>query len=74
MDLKALTDDTSEFLVTPKTAIRMTNTSQSQVLLIYTVLPISDKKSWFVSQEEWAANSEVPFADDESVAKKARAD
>lgn len=61
-ELKALTDNNSEFLVTPKTTVRMTNTSDSQVLLIYTVLPISDKKSWFVSIEDWAASSEAPFA------------
>eukprot|EP00927_Polykrikos_kofoidii_P048746 TRINITY_DN42960_c0_g1_i1.p1 TRINITY_DN42960_c0_g1~~TRINITY_DN42960_c0_g1_i1.p1 ORF type:complete len:572 (-),score=78.25 TRINITY_DN42960_c0_g1_i1:112-1827(-) len=53
LDLMALTSKHSEFLVTPQTAVRITNTSKSRALLIYTVLPISDKQSWFVAPEDW---------------------
>jgi len=52
IEIQALSTNNSEFLVTPGTTIRMTNTS-SVVLLIYTVLPISSTESWFVSPEDW---------------------
>merc|ERR1712139_245949 len=48
-EVQALTTNNSEFLVTPKTTIRLTNTSATHTLFIYTVLPISTKQSWFVS-------------------------
>jgi hypothetical protein len=52
IEVAALTTNNSEYLVTPTTTVRMTNTSRSRVLLIYTVLPIS-KESWYVSPEDW---------------------
>jgi D-beta-D-heptose 7-phosphate kinase/D-beta-D-heptose 1-phosphate adenosyltransferase len=53
LQLQALTSNNSEFLVTPGTTVRLTNTSTSHVLLIYTVLPISATESWFVSPKDW---------------------
>lgn len=53
LDVAALTTNSSEFLVTPHTAVKMTNTSRSRTLFIYTVLPISQTESYFVSPEEW---------------------
>lgn len=52
IEIQALSTDNSEFLVTPGTAIEMTNTSTSHVLLIYTVLPIGTE-TFFVSPEDW---------------------
>jgi len=52
IDLQALSTNNSEFLVTPMTTIRMTNTSTSHVLLIYTVLPISTQ-TYFVAPKDW---------------------
>lgn len=51
--VEALTDKSSEFLVTPRTAVRMANTSATDTLYIYTVLPISATKSYFVAPEDW---------------------
>lgn len=51
--LEALTDANSEFLVTPRTRVRITNTHASQTLFVYTVLPISTTESWFVSPQDW---------------------
>jgi len=53
LEVAALTTNNSEFLVTPKTTMRITNTSESQVLLIYTVLPISATESYYVSPQDW---------------------
>lgn len=53
IEVAALTTNNSEYLVTPCTTVRMTNTSRSRVLFIYTVLPISATESYFVSPAEW---------------------
>lgn len=53
VNLQALTSNNSEFLVTPGTTVKMTNTSKNQVLLIYTVLPISTTENFFVSPKDW---------------------
>jgi len=53
IEVAALTTNNSEYLVTPQTAVRMTNTTKNRVLLIYTVLPISSTESWYVSPENW---------------------
>lgn len=53
IEVAALTTNNSEFLVTPNTTVRITNTSRSRILLIYTVLPISSSESWYVSPEDW---------------------
>eukprot|EP00929_Paragymnodinium_shiwhaense_P003887 TRINITY_DN10459_c0_g1_i1.p1 TRINITY_DN10459_c0_g1~~TRINITY_DN10459_c0_g1_i1.p1 ORF type:complete len:446 (-),score=102.95 TRINITY_DN10459_c0_g1_i1:183-1520(-) len=53
LDLEALHATQSEFLVTPHTSVKLTNTSETAILYIYTVLPINDKQSWFVAPEDW---------------------
>lgn len=53
--VEALAERSSEFLVTAKTTLRMTNTSTTETLYIYTVLPISSTKTWFVAPENWTA-------------------
>merc|ERR1711971_667095 len=53
IEIAALTTNDSEFLVTPGTTIRVTNTSKHRTLYLYTVLPISTTESWFVSPEDW---------------------
>jgi len=58
MQVTALTTHNSEFLVTPKTKVRITNTSTSHKLLIYTVLPISSTESFFVPPELWKSGDE----------------
>jgi len=53
LELQALHDTQSEFLVAPGTTVKISNSSETATLYIYTVLPICNKKSWFVAPEDW---------------------
>jgi D-beta-D-heptose 7-phosphate kinase/D-beta-D-heptose 1-phosphate adenosyltransferase len=52
LEIAAMTTDNSEFLVTPNTAVRITNTAK-RVLFIYSVLPIDESKTFFVAPKDW---------------------
>lgn len=53
LEVQALHDTQSEFLVTPQTTIKISNSSETATLYMYTVLPICNDKSWFVAPEDW---------------------